>query len=77
MLHHIASFVAANRGGISSVGNSAATYIAIAICPDLMPIVASGVGSGIDRYVYVRKFNDVSWEEVGAGSASGSGDYPT
>jgi hypothetical protein len=62
----------ASGGGISD--NSGFSYApSAAIAPGGTPYVAWHDGSGGDDEIYVRRWNDSSWEEVGTGSASGGG----
>jgi hypothetical protein len=64
----------ASGGGISNnSGFSAATSTAVA--PDGTPYVAwQNYVSGDNNYeIYIRRWNGSSWEEVGAGSATGGG----
>ena len=62
----------ASGGGISD--NSGNSWVpSIAIAPDDTPYVAWYDYSGGDTEIYVRRWNAISWEEVGSGSASGGG----
>jgi len=62
----------ASGGGISNnSGGSSAP--ALAVAPNGTPYVAWSDSSGGDSEIYVRRWNGSSWEEVGAGSAGGSG----
>ncbi|MBN1582574.1 MAG: VWA domain-containing protein, partial [Anaerolineae bacterium] len=62
----------ASGGGISdNVGSSADPSLVIA--PDGTPYIAWRDGSGGDDEIYVRRRVGGSWQEVGAGSASGGG----
>ncbi len=62
----------ANGGGISNNGGNSLEPSA-AIAPDGTPYVAWRDNSGGDYEIYVLRWNGSSWEEVGAGSASGGG----
>ena len=59
-------------GGISD-NSGDSTSPSVAIAPDGTPYVTWYDGSGGDDEIYVRRWNGSSWEEVGAGSASGGG----
>ena len=62
----------ATDGGISnSIAGSFGASLAIA--PDGMPYVAWSDDSSGNGEIYLRRWNGSSWEEVGAGSASGGG----
>jgi hypothetical protein len=62
----------ATGGGISNnSGNS--LYPSVAINSDNTPYVAWFDNDAGDNEIYVRHWNGSSWEEVGAGSASGGG----
>jgi hypothetical protein len=62
----------ASGGGISD--NSGDSYWpSVALAPDGTPYVAWNDDSGGNFEIYVRRWNGSSWEEVGAGSASGGG----
>jgi hypothetical protein len=62
----------ASGGGISdNSGHSRSPSLAVA--PDGTPYVAWEDESGGDAEIYVLRWNGSSWEEVGAGSASGGG----
>lgn len=60
----------ASGGGISNNG-SASLAPSLAIGPDGRPWVAWH--DGANREIYVRRWNGTTWEEVGAGSATGGG----
>jgi hypothetical protein len=63
----------ASSGGISDNSDDS-WWPLMAIAPDGTPYVAWADGSGGDyKEIYVRRWNGSSWEEVGAGSASGGG----
>lgn len=80
----------ATEGGISN-DDFSSTYPAIAIAPDDTPYIAwtnigwTDVVTQTYANIYVKRWNGSTWEEVGAGSASGDGitenkigeDYPT
>jgi hypothetical protein len=62
----------ASGGGISN--NSGGSHApSIAIASDNTPYVAWHDNSSGNDQIYVRRWNGSSWEEVGTGSASGSG----
>lgn len=62
----------ARGDGVSdNINNSRAPSVAIA--PDGTPYVAWHDDSGGDYEIYVRRWNGSTWEEVGAGSATGGG----
>lgn len=61
-----------SRGGIA--GNDAYKHaVAIAVGPEGQPVVAWTDFSNLSNDIYVRQLVGASWEEVGAGSASGGG----
>jgi hypothetical protein len=62
----------ASDGGISDSPDKAVNP-ALAIAPDGMPYVAWEDEASGDAEIYVRRWSGSSWEEVGAGSASGGG----
>jgi hypothetical protein len=62
----------ASGGGISNNAGSSALPSS-AVAPDGTPYVAWADGTSGDLEIYVRRWNGSSWEEVGAGSASGGG----
>jgi hypothetical protein len=63
----------ASGGGISD-NDGLSDLPSVAIAPDGTPYVAWTDSSGGDfSEIYVRRWNGSSWEEVGAGSASGGG----
>ncbi len=61
----------ATGGGISN-NNTASQAPALAIGPDGQPWVAWHDGA-TNREIYVRRWNGATWQEVGAGSATGGG----
>lgn len=62
----------ASGGGISNSGN--ADWVpSMAIAPDGTPYVAWMDESNGNWEIYVRRWNGITWEEVGEGSASGGG----
>lgn len=62
----------AANGGISNT-NSNSQAPRIAIAPDNTPYISWYERSGGDTEIYVRRFVNGSWQEAGAGSASGGG----
>jgi len=62
----------ASSGGISDNSGDSGSP-SMAVTPDGTPYVAWGDNSSGDWEIYVRRWNGSSWEEVGAGSASGGG----
>jgi len=62
----------ASGGGISD-NNGHSCSPSLAIAPDGRPYVAWEDDSGGDTEIYALHWNGSSWEEVGAGSASGGG----
>jgi hypothetical protein len=67
--------VSASGGGISN-NNTWSGYPSLAIAPDGTPYVAWANGTSENSEndeIYVRRWNGLSWEEVGTGSASGGG----
>ena len=63
----------ASSGGVSQ--NNGSTYPSLTVAPNGTPYVAWQYWN-LDEdqgYIYVRRWNGSSWEEVGAGSASGGG----
>lgn len=62
----------ASGGGISNNGGNSEKP-SMAVAPDGIPYVAWYDSSGNNVEIYVRRWNSSSWEEVGAGSASGGG----
>ncbi len=62
----------AGGGGISA-NDGDSRDCSLAIAPDGTPYVAWRDNSGGDSDVYVRRWDGDTWEEVGAGSASGGG----
>jgi hypothetical protein len=62
----------ATGGGISN-NDGSSEYPSLAIAPDGMPTVAWSDGSSGNYEIYVRHWNGFTWEEMGAGSASGGG----
>jgi len=62
----------ASDGGISD-NYGVSVYPSLTISPDGTPYVAWEDWSDGDYEVYVRRWNGDSWQEVGAGSASGGG----
>jgi hypothetical protein len=59
-------------GGISNTSDLSGSP-ALAIAPDGTPYVAWEDGPSGESEIYIRRWNGSSWEEVGAGSASGGG----
>ena len=62
----------ASGGGISDNGGWSRSP-SLAVAPDGMPHVAWSDDSGGDYEIYLLRWNGSSWEEVGAGSATGGG----
>ena len=62
----------ATGGGISA-NSGDSLHPSVAVAPDGTPYVAWDDDSGGDNEIYVRRWNGSSWEEVGAGSATGGG----
>jgi hypothetical protein len=62
----------ATGGGISNNGGTSRNP-SVAVTPDGTPYIAWHDSSDGDYEIYVRRWNGSSWEEVGAGSASGGG----
>jgi hypothetical protein len=62
----------ASGGGISN-NSGGSWYPSLAISPDSTPIVAWMDGSNGNFEIYVRRWNGISWVEMGNGSASGGG----
>jgi hypothetical protein len=62
----------ASGGGISNNGSDS-RYPSIAVAPDGTPYVTWHDNSDGDYEVYVRRWTESSWAEIGAGSASGGG----
>jgi hypothetical protein len=62
----------ASAGGVSNT-YAFSEFPALAIAPDNTPYAAWRDYSDTDIEIYVRRWNGTSWEEVGAGSASGGG----
>ena len=63
----------ASGGGISISNSGSSGLSSLAIAPDGTPYVAWDYSGDEDEEIYVRRWNGSSWEEVGAGSASGGG----
>jgi hypothetical protein len=64
----------ASGGGISNTTNSDSGGASVAVAPDGTPYVTwNDYIGGENLEIYVRRWNGSSWEEVGAGSASGGG----
>jgi len=59
----------------SGISNNAgySRYLSMAIMPDGTPYIAWQDGTGGDEEIYVRRWNELDWEEVGTGSATGGG----
>ena len=63
----------AQGGGISNTDRHS-YQPSLAIAPDGQPVIAWAENTeGDNREIYVRRWNGSTWEEVGAGSASGGG----
>ncbi len=62
----------ASAGGVSDTADASYSP-SLAVMPDGTPYVAWHDDSDGDAEIYVRRWNGESWEEVGAGSASGGG----
>jgi hypothetical protein len=62
----------ATGGGISD-NAGASEHPSVSVAPDGTPYVAWHDDSSGDAEIYVRRWNGSTWEEVGAGSASGGG----
>ena len=62
----------ASGGGISD-DDGRSTDASLAVAPDGTPYLAWSDESNGDNQIYVRRWNGISWEEVGQGSARGGG----
>ena len=62
----------ATGGGISN-NTGTSNNPSVAVAPDGTPYVAWHDGTSGNHEIYVRRWNGSTWEEVGAGSATGGG----